>query len=47
MNNGAKVAHMLLQKKYDFDAGNLQIANFSFQDDELVDFEYDLTERNL
>ncbi len=47
MNNGAKVAFMLLQKKYGFDGSNLKIANFSFQDDDLVNFEYDLTERNI
>lgn len=47
MNNGAKVALVLLHKMYGLDAGNLKIANFSFQDDQLMNFEYDLTEKKL
>ena len=47
MNNGAKVAFMLLHKMYGFDTGNLKICNFSFQDDELVHFEYDVTEKKI
>lgn len=47
MNNGAKVALMLLEKMYGYDVSNLKIVNFSFQDDELINFESDLAEKHI
>lgn len=44
VNNGAKVSLFLLRKMYGYNVGNLRIVNFSFNDDELTNFEYDITE---
>jgi hypothetical protein len=43
MNNGAKIAFLLLEKMYGYDSPDLEIVNYSFQDDELNNFEYDIT----
>lgn len=44
VNNGVKVALMILQRMYDYDVSKLKIANFCFVDDELTQYEFDLTE---
>lgn len=44
VNNGAKVAFLILKKIYNYDTSNLNIVNFSFSDDELNHFEKDITE---
>lgn len=43
VNNGAKVALIILEKMYCYDVSNLKIANFCFSDDELTQYECDLT----
>lgn len=43
VNNGAKVALLILKKLYGYDVSNLEIVNFSFNDDELTQSEYDVT----
>lgn len=44
VNNGAKISLVLLHKMYGYDVSNLKIMNFCFNDDELNQYEYDLTE---
>lgn len=44
VNNGARVALLLLQKRYGYDVNNIKIVNFSFNDDELTQYEYDVNE---
>ncbi|HVZ11687.1 MAG TPA: hypothetical protein VG965_01535 [Patescibacteria group bacterium] len=43
VNNGAKVAFLILKSIYGYDTSNLKIINFSFGDDELTQFEEDIT----
>lgn len=44
VNNGAKISFILLNKMYGYDVSNLKIMNFCFNDEELSQYEYDLTE---
>lgn len=44
VNHGTKVSLLLLQKMYGYDVTNLKIVNFCFGDDELTQYEYDVTE---
>lgn len=46
VNNGAKVALVILHDLYGFDTSNLKIVNFSFKDDELIQYEYDVMQGN-
>lgn len=43
VNNGAKVSLLLLRKLYGYDVSNFKIVNFCFSDDELIQYEYDIT----
>ncbi len=47
VNNGAKFASLLLHRLYRYDTSNIHIINCCFQDDELMEYELDVTHGSI